>query len=97
MGSSCPREVLMTVAEAQQGTWKRARLAEAQEWHTAICPSFLQPEQVLWWNSKTRSHKTRPCPFGGRSCKITGLRSRFGKEIQPVHSEGDQPWDLSKE
>jgi len=59
MGSSCPREVLMTVAEAQQGTWKRARLLDVQEWHTAICPSFFQPEQVTWWNPETRSHKTQ--------------------------------------
>lgn len=82
MGSSYPREVLlMTVVEAQEGKWEHARLleAQAQNWHTTISASFFRPKQVMWWNPKTRSHKTKPCRFRGRSYRITGLRSIFGE------------------
>lgn len=68
--AAAAKEVLAIVAEAQQGTWKRARLAEAQEWHTkchlsSILAARTSPVVEL---GLSRSHKTRPCPFGGRSC-----------------------------
>ena len=43
------------------------------------------------WTAKKAEHRRIDlhCGVGGDSCE-----SLYCKEIQPVHSEGDQPWDF---
>lgn len=64
----------MMMTEAREGKWKHVRLFEsqAQNWHTNIFPSFLGPEQVIWWKAKTRSHRTKLGLFVGEDAKSYG-------------------------